>query len=1368
MDAGSVAAALPIPTDPNFGWHLNAINIKAAWADYTGKGVVVGVVDDGVNYLHSDLASNYNSAIDWDSRDNDADAYPSAASDYHGTKVAGVIAAAANGIGGVGVAYNAEIAGFRIGFGSAGNILSTADALLRAAAVSDVVNSSWAYTTAFQDNFKLYGFAQAGAALQTGAATGRDGLGTIFVFSGGNDRATGQNVNYHNFANSPYAIAVAATTTNGVYASYSNPGAALLISAPGDNIQTTLGTGGYGTGSGTSFAAPVLSGVVALMLEANASLGYRDVKEILAYSARLTDAGNSGWSYNGADNWNGGGLHFNHNYGFGLVDATAAVCLAETWGMQHVYANMLTTSLSATPKLAIPDGNANGVTSQISVAQAMQLDTVQIDIDITHTKIGDLTIILTSPDGTRAVLVDRPGGADNASKNISFTLSANNFWGEDGKGIWKLTVIDNVTGQVGTLNSWKLILTGDTATTNNSYIYTNDYANLTDAARQTLADTNGGIDTINASAVSGDSYINLNAGMTGTLAGKPFIIAVGTVIENVYLGDGNDIVIGNSADNIILGGRGDDYLDGGDGIDTAKYFGTLDNFDVIIVSATMIKVNFIGTSGIDEGHDTLVNFELFDFGGTIYTYQNLADMFGTPIPINHAPIVATLITDQSINEKSAWSFTVPAGTFTDEDGDKLIYTATLADGTALPSWLTFNATTSTFSGTPGQIQVGTLDLKITATDPSGAKATDSFRVTINNVNDAPIVAVQIADQSINEKSAWSFTVPAGTFTDEDGDKLTYSATLADGTALPSWLTFNATTNTFSGTPGQAQVGTLDLKITATDPSGAKATDSFRITINNVNDAPIVAVQIADQSINEKSAWTFTVPTGTFTDEDGDKLTYSATLADGTALPSWLTFNATTNTFTGTPGQAQVGTLDLKVTATDPSGAKATDSFRVTINNVNDAPVLLTPLADHTVAHHTAFNYSFPDTTFTDADGDTLTYTATLEDGSALPSWLVFNAATKSFSGTPELAHVGGLAIKVTATDPSGAAVSDIFSLTVTNTRPFSLATLAHSEVAAATSVKASDLYSIGDADGDQIQSVQVTAGEGHTGHWVLDGANLADGTTVAGSDFARLMWVSGVAGSTDAPSLRVSDGLAWSDWTSTEVTSLPQTELPSWVLTDVTRAPGDAIYASELFPLMLHGDTQAIEINLWAGADDTGHWEVDGALVDRNITISLTDFAKTVWVVGQGGQTEDLWMRVQMGDGELGSWMSAWVSSSGLNHAPVIASENASIDVGAIISAHDLFTVTDQDGDAMSQYQLWSSDMANGHWSIDGQDAGHIITISSDDFGHLSWIAGNDNSTDHLWVRAHDGLVWSDWMQVDIHVGTVGVDDTPQHHGPFG
>ena len=177
-------------------------------------------------------------------------------------------------------------------------------------------------------------------------------------------------------------------------------------------------------------------------------------------------------------------------------------------------------------------------------------------------------------------------------------------------------------------------------------------------------------------------------------------------------------------------------------------------------------------------------------------------------------------------------------------------------------------------------------IRVTATDTSGATASQDFSVSVANVNDAPVVSVTIADQSTNEDAGFSFTVPPASFSDVDvGDSLSLSATLSDGSPLPAWLSFDAATQTFSGTPLNDDVGALTIRVTATDTSGATASQDFSVSVANVNDAPVVSVTIADQSTNEDAGFSFTVPPASFSDVDvGDQLTLSATLADGSPCP----------------------------------------------------------------------------------------------------------------------------------------------------------------------------------------------------------------------------------------------------------------------------------------------------------------------------------------------------------------------------------------------------------------------------------------------------------------------------------------------------
>jgi Ca2+-binding RTX toxin-like protein len=405
--------------------------------------------------------------------------------------------------------------------------------------------------------------------------------------------------------------------------------------------------------------------------------------------------------------------------------------------------------------------------------------------------------------------------------------------------------------------------------------------------------------------------------------------------------------------------------------------------------------------------------------------------------VNDAPVVSMAVAGQTAAEDAAFSFTIPDGTFTDVDaGDSLTLSATLADGSALPGWLTFDAASGTFSGTPANGDVGTLSVRVTATDRFNGSTHTDFSIAVTDVNDAPVVSMAVADQAAEEDAAFSFTIPAGTFADVDaGDSLTLSVTLADGGELPGWLHFDAATGTFSGTPANGDVGTLSLKVTATDGANASVSTSLSLTVANVNDAPVVTMAAADATASEDSAFSYTLPSSVFGDVDaGDTLALSATLANGSALPGWLSFDAATRTFSGTPGNADVGTLSVRVTATDAAGASAADTFDIVVANTNDAPVVNRAIADANGTAGQAMSMTLAGDTFRDIDvGDGLTLSATLADGSALPAWLQFDAATRTFSGTP--AAAGTMNISVRAMDRAGASAEDSFTLTVAAPTP---------------------------------------------------------------------------------------------------------------------------------------------------------------------------------------------------------------------------------------------------------------------------------------------------------------------------------------------
>jgi subtilisin-like proprotein convertase family protein len=602
-----------LPTDTYFykEWNLTSgtggINVTKAWQNYTGAGVKIGVIDDGVDYNNTDLRPHYLFNLDYDATNGGADAY-GVSTDSHGTTVAGIIGAARDGSGIVGVAYNAGLAGFRISYGTGGGPNQLTDALNHAMTSGmDVANASWGYATAYQDNFFSSSFASSKTAIQNDVANGRGGLGLNIVFAAGNGRSSGDDVNYHNYQNDPYVITVAGVDPTGHVASFSTPGAALLVSAPGGGYtDDRVGSAGYVSGdyisiSGTSYSAPAVSGIIALMLQANPNLGYRDVMEILAYSAKQTDPTNISWHIDGAHDWNGGGLHFSQDYGFGLVDATAAVRLAESWQYQSTYANMSTETASHNDNLTITDGGS--LQSQITFGSSLDVEKMVIDLNITHPHVSDLTVTLTSPDGTTATLASHP--VSGTGSGIVFETSANNFWGEDAKGTWTLTVTDSVSGNVGTLNGWTLTALGDAPSTPATYVYTDEFATATGADRFILTDASGSA-TINTAAVTTGSYLDLNPGAVDTIAGKSLQIATSTVIKYVWAGDGNDIIIANDFGDTIQAGRGNDTIVAGHGADVLSGGPGSDTFVFnFLTTATDLIRDFAAGQDVIDFHQLL-------------------------------------------------------------------------------------------------------------------------------------------------------------------------------------------------------------------------------------------------------------------------------------------------------------------------------------------------------------------------------------------------------------------------------------------------------------------------------------------------------------------------------------------------------------------------------------------------------------------------------------------------------------------------------------------------------------------------------------------------------------------------------------------
>jgi subtilisin-like proprotein convertase family protein len=296
-----------------------------------------------------------------------------------------------------------------------------------------------------------------------------------------------------------------------------------------------------------------------MMLSVNPLLGWRDVQEILADASYIPAPSASGFTYNGAKTWNGGGMHFSNDLGYGVVDANVAVNLARAWTEQSTSANLAVATVSHTAAFTV--GKSGTVSSTVVDTANVRIQHVEVTINDTYLPVAWSKIVLIAPDGTQSVLVNQIGlvnGKDlTGGLDVSGSvITSNAFWGETATGTWTLQVQDINGKSLGTINSWSLTFLGDNAATvQTPLVYTPEFASIATAARETV--TPGTSTTIDLIALPGATTINLNGG-AGVIDGVA--VKVGTGLKNANA-DG-------SSGSVTLTGltKGGSKLTGGDGV----------------------------------------------------------------------------------------------------------------------------------------------------------------------------------------------------------------------------------------------------------------------------------------------------------------------------------------------------------------------------------------------------------------------------------------------------------------------------------------------------------------------------------------------------------------------------------------------------------------------------------------------------------------------------------------------------------------------------------------------------------------------------------------------------------------------------------
>jgi proprotein convertase subtilisin/kexin type 2 len=494
------------PYDPlsSYQWHIDNkgqfggvadqdANILPVWSSgICGRGIRIAIVDDGLQIGHEDLAGSIEAGASYNFLTGTTD--PTSKTAGHGTSMAGLVAGPMNRIGIHGVAPLAFLRGYNLlqNPGAA----NEGEAMSRDAANVDVSVNGWGPTSRTgqlsnsSSNWR--------SAIDTGLSTGRSGKGTVYVWAAGDGAQPASlateidNSNYNGYANYYGVTAICAFGQDGKRPAYSVQGANLWVCAPstgndGRALATTdlIGSSGYNQGNsasdfssanytssfgGTHGATGIAGGVVALILASNPALSWRDVKIILAQSARKVDPTDSDWAVNGA------GMNINHKYGFGAIDAGAAVQLAQTW--TNVGSLLTFTSALDSPGSVIADGGPGAAALDnmvIAGTGISKLEFVDITVTFTHPYPGDVRIVIQSPDGTQSVLARERScrSTSNASTvvacsptTVTWRFGSARLLGESPDGTWTLSLQDmqntaslggayTINGN-GTFTSWQL------------------------------------------------------------------------------------------------------------------------------------------------------------------------------------------------------------------------------------------------------------------------------------------------------------------------------------------------------------------------------------------------------------------------------------------------------------------------------------------------------------------------------------------------------------------------------------------------------------------------------------------------------------------------------------------------------------------------------------------------------------------------------------------------------------------------------------------------------------------------------------------------------------------------------------------------
>ncbi|XP_006996032.2 proprotein convertase subtilisin/kexin type 5 isoform X1 [Peromyscus maniculatus bairdii] len=448
------------------------MNIEGAWKrGYTGKNIVVTILDDGIERTHPDLMQNYDALASCDVNGNDLDPMPrydASNENKHGTRCAGEVAAAANNSHcTVGIAFNAKIGGVRMLDGDVTDMVEAKSVSYNPQHVH-IYSASWGPD---DDGKTVDGPAPlTRQAFENGVRMGRRGLGSVFVWASGNGGRSKDHCSCDGYTNSIYTISISSTAESGKKPWYLEECSSTLATtySSGESydkkiITTDLRQRCTDNHTGTSASAPMAAGIIALALEANPFLTWRDVQHVIVRTSRAGHLNANDWKTNAA------GFKVSHLYGFGLMDAEAMVMEAEKWTtvpQQHVCVESTDRQIrTIRPNSAVRSIYKASGCSDNPNHHVNYLEHVVVRITITHPRRGDLAIYLTSPSGTRSQLLANRLFDHSMEGFKNWEFMTIHCWGERAAGDWVLEVYDTPSQlrnfkTPGKLKEWSLVLYG--------------------------------------------------------------------------------------------------------------------------------------------------------------------------------------------------------------------------------------------------------------------------------------------------------------------------------------------------------------------------------------------------------------------------------------------------------------------------------------------------------------------------------------------------------------------------------------------------------------------------------------------------------------------------------------------------------------------------------------------------------------------------------------------------------------------------------------------------------------------------------------------------------------------------------------------